>query len=752
MTSKPANILVIHTRDLRYHDNALYAEAIALKGNITSCFIFTNEQIDNNTSYFSCPSFLFMLDSLKELETDLKDRDIKLHYLHGPLKQTLIDLIKHNSISDIIISRDYTAFAKHRQTLLADLCEKSDITFHCVENHYLCMLSKDDKTVYKKYTPYNHKVLDYIKSHSDVTESFKYKVSESQRSFKLKSDYKIEISEMYDILPEQKLDVIIGGRSQALEILHKSKYYKEYHTIRDNLSMETTHLSAYLKFGCVSIRETYQAFKSIKSFINELIWRDFYAVILDSRPDLVDYKTEDNQPFNLHYKTIKWNNISKEPYKSHFKAWKTGKTGYPIIDAAMHELLGTGYMHNRCRMIVASFLTKILMIDWREGEKFFARKLVDYDPASNNGGWQWCAGSGVDAQPYFRIFNPAEQHKKHDPDSSYVKKWLPQLKQKTHKEILQMYDSDDLIVDYKTSKAKVLDHYKKHISHSVSGGEDDALAENGDDALAENGEEVNADEVVEAEQKDHLMKQVYETNKIRLLTFLESYNIKESDVVESIKTKDPYEYLKTKAKSSEWEIDRTKTRINQFNKNLRLQITPDSQYLDFGCNNGELTLAVGQGLNFKLDNIFGVDILQETKIKFSNYHKAIDYKLIPPFKAQQFYLVSSQMVLHHISHLELTLGELSKVTKLNGLFYLREHNITNENDAKFVDLVHILYNRCLPADSTEEFGEAPYTKYYSIPEWTKMFESHGFQRIHLHYQESVERNPQNKFIAVFKKQ
>lgn len=735
MSAEISNVLVIHTRDLRYLDNALYK----IPGNITSCFIFTHEQIDDNTSYFSNPAFAFMLDSLKELEDDLKKHDIKLHYLHGPLKKTVVDLLDKNSFTDVVISKDYTAFAKHRESVINDICEKTDVKFHCVENHYLCMLSKDDKNVYKKYTPYNHKVLQYIKSNPDVTDILKYKTSAS--STKLNSSYKVDIKDMYEILPEQKVDTIIGGRSHALEILRKAKSYSQYSTIRDDLSLETTHLSAYLKFGCVSIRETYHAFIAIKSFVNELIWRDFYAVILDSRPDLVDYKTEDNQPFNLHYRNIKWNDISKEPYKSQFKAWKTAKTGYPIIDAAITELRETGYMHNRCRMIVASFLTKVLMIDWREGERFFAQRLVDYDPASNNGGWQWCAGSGVDAQPYFRIFNPAEQHKKHDSKSEYVKKWLPHLKNKTHKEILQMYDSDKLIVDYKVGKAKVLAHYKKYISNSKSGGEPE---EDVEDELKETQDA--------AETQTPLIQEVYETNKIRLLTFLEPYNIKEFDIVKCLETSDPYQYLKTKAKSSEWEIDRVQTRINQFRKNLEIKNISVQAYLDFGCNNGELSIAVGQGLGFDVSNIYGVDILTDTKITASNYHKATDHKLIPPFREHQFYLISSQMVLHHISHLELTLTELSKVIEKNGLFYLREHNITNENDAKFVDLVHILYNRSLPADSTEEFGEAPYTKYYSISEWTKMFEKHGFQRIHLNYRESVDRNPQNKFIAVFRKQ
>jgi deoxyribodipyrimidine photo-lyase len=222
----------------------------------------------------------------------------------------------------------------------------------------------------------------------------------------------------------------------------KQSIITNYHKQRDCPSIHgTTKLSAHLRFGTVSIRKLVQiAKKKNETWLNELIWRDFYHMILWHFPHVV------TQSFKPAYDRIRLRNNEKE-----FEAWCEGRTGYPIVDAGMRELNETGFMHNRVRMIVASFLTKHLLIDWRWGEAYFAKKLLDYDLAANNGGWQWAAGSGCDAAPYFRVFNPELQTQRFDPDHNYIKKWVPEFESNEYPEPL---------VDHKFARDRFLKAYK----------------------------------------------------------------------------------------------------------------------------------------------------------------------------------------------------------------------------------------------------------------------------------------------------
>ena len=240
------------------------------------------------------------------------------------------------------------------------------------------------------------------------------------------------------------------------EALKTQKHYSKTH---NELDKPTTQLSAYIKFGCISIREMYKAFKSNNDLIRQLIWRDFYMNILYSFPYVL------GKPMKPNYAKIKWHHNA-----TWFKAWSTGETGFPVVDAGMRQLNTTGYMHNRARLIVASFLTKTLLIDWREGEEYFAKNLTDYDPASNNGNWQWIASSGADSQPYFRIFNPWLQGKEVDPDANYIKQWVPELKNVNAKDIHQWNDTwrehkeckyPKPICDYQVQKEKALAMFRK---------------------------------------------------------------------------------------------------------------------------------------------------------------------------------------------------------------------------------------------------------------------------------------------------
>lgn len=226
---------------------------------------------------------------------------------------------------------------------------------------------------------------------------------------------------------------------------------RNYDKTRDFPAIEgTSRLGIHFRFGTISIREkAHRAQKLNDTFLNELIWRDFYAQILDNYPHVVD------RPFREKYDFIEWRNNEGE-----FKKWCAGKTGYPIVDAGMRELNHTGYMHNRVRMITASFLTKHLLIDWRWGEAYFAKKLLDYDLASNNGGWQWAAGCGTDAAPYFRIFNPYSQQEKFDKEFRYIEKWVPEYGSK---------DYPKPIVDHKVARARCLEAYKSGLAEAEMG-------------------------------------------------------------------------------------------------------------------------------------------------------------------------------------------------------------------------------------------------------------------------------------------
>jgi deoxyribodipyrimidine photo-lyase len=225
--------------------------------------------------------------------------------------------------------------------------------------------------------------------------------------------------------------------------------YKKTH---NNLATPTTLLSPYIKFGCISVREAYEKFST--PIVRQLFWRDFYAHILYAFPKL-------GHPVVEKYEKLAWNNN-----QSHFNAWKNGKTGFPIVDACMRQLNISGYMHNRGRLIVASFLVKTLLIDWRWGEKYFAQNLVDYDVASNMHNWLWIAGGGADSQEYFRIFNPWEQSKKNDPDCVYIKKWIPEVADVENRKLHNWFKDYDEniyikpIVDYSVQKKKVLDAYR----------------------------------------------------------------------------------------------------------------------------------------------------------------------------------------------------------------------------------------------------------------------------------------------------
>ena len=450
--------LFIFRRDFRLVDNTALNECCKLDGTIYPIFIFTPEQIKDN-KYKSDNAIQFMIDSLKYL-----DKKINITFFFGNYLDVLQSIIKKYEINNIFTNTDYTKYSIEREDNIKKFCNKNNINFQYF--HDICLIEPgtvltSTGTPFKKFTPFYKKYLSL-----DIPDINKYKVDKTKFD-KLKTSYKTDLNKISDYYQKNDTINIIGGRKKAKKIIKNIQLFKNYQNTRNIINLETTNLSGYLKFGCISIREVYHRFKKEfgknNDIIKQLIWRDFYYHLGYNYSDRFGKSLKDN------YDNIKW--IKNNDY---LKAWQEGKTGYPIVDACMTQLNTTGYMHNRGRLITASFLVKNLNIDWKEGEKYFANKLLDYDVLVNNGNWQWVSGSGADSMPYFRIFNPWLQSKKFDKDAEYIKLWLPNLEDIESGHLHQWdkyYDSYSLdeieyyepIINYKESRDNTLELYKKYL-------------------------------------------------------------------------------------------------------------------------------------------------------------------------------------------------------------------------------------------------------------------------------------------------
>jgi deoxyribodipyrimidine photo-lyase len=411
--------LFIFRRDLRTYDNTTLNKIVNRYVNmeIMPIFIFNKKQIDETVNkYYSKNSVQFLFESLEELPfinfyyTDKTDIDI----IEELNKKYKFDIIAYN--------KDYTPYAKKRDEDINIWAKKNKIEIIAFEDYTLHPIGdivKDNKEPYLKFTPFYKKGI--LKKPESLLINKKYNFIKDNNSGTLK-DFE------YLRPNKNKFILVNGGRKNALEILENIKKgnFNNYDEERDYPYLnKTTKLSAYIKFGCISIREIYYSLPLNHGIIRELFWHDFYAIITYYFPYIFQ------KAFNKKYENIVWNNNEELLNK-----WKNGMTGFPLIDAAMRQLNICGWMHNRCRMVVASFLVKNLLIDWRKGEEYFAKSLVDYDPSSNNGGWQWCASTGTDSQPYFRIFSPTLQMKKFDSNCEYIKLWIPELRDVSNKIIL----------------------------------------------------------------------------------------------------------------------------------------------------------------------------------------------------------------------------------------------------------------------------------------------------------------------------
>ena len=434
-------------RDLRLNDNAGLYHALKSDKPVLPIFIFDTNILEKLEERDDA-RVTFIHDTIAELKADLEKLGSSLAVFYGKPHDIWKDLVEKYTLDTVFTNRDYESYALTRDTELKAFFKTQNIDFQRFKDHVIFEnneVTKDDGLPYTVFTPYSKKWKMKLDSKTDVYNgkniSFYLKPYPTENYFsnfikKPEIQHPLSIPSLESMNFERSV-ISIPSKTVARSVI------KTYDTTRNYpaLPNSTSKLGIHFRFGTISIREKALAAQSLnETYLNELIWRDFYSMILQHFPHIGAGKA-----FRPDYDRIEWRNNETE-----FDAWCEGKTGYPIVDAGMRELNATGYMHNRVRMIVSSFLTKHLLIDWRWGEAYFAKKLLDFDLASNNGGWQWAAGSGTDAAPYFRIFNPTEQQKKFDADFKYIKKWVKEFDTPQYKQP---------IVDHKMARERCLKTY-----------------------------------------------------------------------------------------------------------------------------------------------------------------------------------------------------------------------------------------------------------------------------------------------------
>lgn len=417
-------------RDLRLEDNHALHAALQEEHPVQPIFIF-DTQILEDLNNKEDARVEFIHQEISRLQEELQTRGATMDVRIGKPMDVWNQVLQEYDVKAVWANRDYEPYARERDQSVYELLKKNGVEFKAKKDHVIFEkdeVVKKDGLPYTVYTPYSR--------------TWKAQLSEDD----IKA-YPSENSKHWNHTETKGIPSLgtIGFKPSGLEFPTRKmneKIVEKYDQTRDIPAIRgTSRLSLHLRFGTLSIRYLVRQSKSLnEKYLNELIWRDFYQSILWHFPEVV------TQNFNRKYDGVQWRNNEKE-----FEKWKQGKTGFPIVDAGMRELNQTGFMHNRVRMIVASFLTKHLLIDWRWGEAYFAEKLLDFELASNNGGWQWAAGTGVDAQPYFRIFNPYSQTEKFDKDRKYINKWVPEIDTNHYPEPM---------VDHKAARERCLDTYK----------------------------------------------------------------------------------------------------------------------------------------------------------------------------------------------------------------------------------------------------------------------------------------------------
>lgn len=419
-------------RDLRLEDNVGLYHALQSGKPVLPLFIFDTEilqQLDDPADR----RVNFIHQQVSRLHRELAELGSSLLIKHGSPLQIFKSLVEEYDLQAVYANHDYEAYSISRDNSVKEFLLQQGIDFKSYKDHVIferLEIARENAQPYTVFTPYSRKWKAVIKEDNYqpwITENLRHQFVQTGL-FAIPSLTDIGFSQSDANFPSS--------------IVHEG-LINSYAKNRDIPSVNgTSRLGVHLRFGTISIRSVVkQAIALNETFLNELIWREFYQSILANFPQVAK-----GFAFKPAYDKIPWRNNEAE-----FTAWCNGVTGYPIVDAGMRELNATGFMHNRVRMVVASFLTKHLLVDWRWGESYFASKLLDYEFASNNGGWQWAAGSGCDAAPYFRIFNPYLQAKKFDPRGIYIKKWVPEL---------NSFDYPSPIVEHEFARKRCLEVYK----------------------------------------------------------------------------------------------------------------------------------------------------------------------------------------------------------------------------------------------------------------------------------------------------
>ncbi|WP_025763002.1 cryptochrome/photolyase family protein [Dyadobacter tibetensis] len=433
---KPKVAIFWHRRDLRLADNAGLYHALNSGLPVLPLFIFDRNILDKLTNRHD-QRITFIYDQLIDLKKTLQQKGSDLLVRYGTPDAVWLQILEEYDVRAVYTNRDYERYAIERDDQIAAIMSQSSIPFYTFKDHVIFEkreILSGQGTPYTVFTPYSNawraRCTDfYLKSYPSE-ERLDRLCKASDLPFPTLAQ--MDFTHTNSAFPQKKV---------SPDLMASYEEQRNYPALQG-----TSQIGIHLRFGTISIRSLARKAKETSfTYLNELIWRDFYQQILANFPHVGEGKA-----FRSAYDLIGWRNNEEE-----FQLWCEGRTGYPLVDAGMHELNTTGYMHNRVRMVTASFLVKHLLIDWRWGEAYFAEKLLDYDFAANNGGWQWAAGSGTDAAPYFRIFNPAAQAQKFDAKGEYIKKWVPELNSLS-------YPSP--IVDHKFARERCLKTYKEALN------------------------------------------------------------------------------------------------------------------------------------------------------------------------------------------------------------------------------------------------------------------------------------------------
>lgn len=437
--------------DLRLDDNTALAAACKAD-RLVPVFVLDDRLLRSAGK----PRLRFLLSSLNELSKGLRERGRSLIVRRGDPVRVIPDIAREARADLVAWNRDYGPYAKRRDAAVTDLLERAGIEVQTFKDRTV-FESTEIRTksggVYTVYTPYRRQWwARYESSLPRKAESYRIPPKvEGVRSEGIPSNVQLDCDDDATALPRAGE---AAGNDRLVAFLDGPA--RDYHVHRDFPGRDgTSRLSPYLRFGAISVRECIRRAreaarenprleKGVSKWLDELVWREFYHAILDAFPHAA------RGSFRREYDKVAWRNDRDE-----FAAWCAGETGFPFVDAAMRQLNAIGWMHNRARMVVASFLTKDLLIDWRWGERYFMERLVDGDPASNNGGWQWAASTGTDAQPYFRIFNPVSQGERFDGPGDYIRKWIPELRAMSGKQIHRPWEASLIAAGY---PAPIIDH------------------------------------------------------------------------------------------------------------------------------------------------------------------------------------------------------------------------------------------------------------------------------------------------------